>query len=261
MYLHFSFDDVYHNIKDLSKHAAEYRSVFDNPFFGWMKSMHDTYGSVFSLYTFNQMSTDPDYDITCFPDCFAQELALHSHWLKFGFHAKDDQKKYDTDEPEQIREDYQKFLNAILHATGNHIDSIDRVPRLGFCKGTRENVLAIRDTEYGIQGLLGADDNRLLYYLGQEETSAFIEKGEFHADQLLFLRSQTRMEAVTSLEALQQQIASYTGPGIIEVFSHEACWYYPGSHVEGFNVRQLCEAVIQWAHGAGYQFEFAQNIY
>lgn len=260
MYLHFSFDDVWINIKDLADHTAEYHSVFDNAFFGWMQKLHQTYGAVFSLYTFNRFSTVPDYHISCFPTCFAEELASHSDWLKFGFHAIDDQKKYGTDEPEQITADYLEFLDALLKGTNQHEESIDRIPRLGFCQGTRTNVLALRDLPLGIKGLLAADDSRLLYYFGDSETTEVIQKGEFRYDNLLFLRSQTRMESITCLKKTLTQIQSYTEPRIIELFSHESCWYHTERNTDGYNVRELAEYLIKWAYEAGYQFGFAQDL-
>ena len=105
-YIHFSFDDVYACLKDITEHADQYQSVFNNEKLGWMKRMHDTYGAVFSLYTFNYFSGDSEYDISNLPNCYATELIENASWLKFGFHAKDDPKKYTEDEPESIKKDY-----------------------------------------------------------------------------------------------------------------------------------------------------------
>ena len=130
-YIHFSFDDVYECLSDITLHTGEYQSVFENQLFAWLKRMHDRYGAVFSLYTFNHSSKEPSYDISNLPDCYAKEFAENASWLKFGFHAEDDLTKYTEDEPEQILKDYQKFLAAILHATGQTPTNIDRIVRLG----------------------------------------------------------------------------------------------------------------------------------
>ncbi len=105
--------------------------------------MHDTYGAVFSLYTFNYFSEMPEYDISDLPSRYAQELAEHADWLKFGFHAKDDKKKYIVDEPEAVKADYAKFLETFMGATNCNVSSIDRVVRLGFCAGTGTNIQAL----------------------------------------------------------------------------------------------------------------------
>lgn len=261
-YVHFSFDDVYQCIQDITEHEGVYASVFENEFFAWMKQMHDTYGAVFSLYTFNYFSDKPEYDISDIPAQYAAELADNAHWLKFGFHASDDKKKYLIDETEQIKQDYNKFLEAVLKATGGYEDSIDRVIRMGFCAGTRANMQALKQCENGVQGFLTADNDpkRLSYYFGDKETAEVNKVGEYWDEGLLFLRSVLRMELVTSVEEVVKVIRSLTEPKVLELFSHEYCWYRD-SQVEGYSIRKLCEWFIKWAHEQGYGFDFAQNQY
>lgn len=259
-YFHLSFDDVYACLQDITLHAEEYGSVFENPFFAWMKRMHETYGAVFSLYTFNSFSKMPEYHISNVPARYGKELAEQSRWLKFGFHAKDDLKKYDKDEPEAIRADYDTFLSAILPATGNCHDVIDRIPRLGFCLGTRENIRAIKEMELGILGLLAADDDRLLYYFGEEETQELIERGDIVLDELLFLRSQVRFEYLDSFENMKETILGYKDAKVIEIFSHEVQWNR-NSKIEGYTILEAFEEMIRWACENGYGFDFAQNVY
>lgn len=66
-YVHFSFDDVYQCLKDIIDHVGSYHSIFENDMFAWMKEMHDKYGAVFSLYTFNECTEQPEYDISDLP--------------------------------------------------------------------------------------------------------------------------------------------------------------------------------------------------
>ncbi|MBR3762316.1 MAG: hypothetical protein IKK59_06195 [Lachnospiraceae bacterium] len=259
-YIHFSFDDVYECLKDITEQAGVYRSIFENDFFAWLKRMHETYGVVFSLYTFNYFSKDPNYDISNLPNNYADELATNSDWLKFGFHSKDDLKKYTEDEPENIKADYQKFLDAIMHATNQNEHSIDRVVRLGFCAGSRENILALRDLKNGIRGLLAADDGRLLYYFGEDETKSLIEHGELRNEEIIYLRSQTRIEYLNSIEEILKSVCSYTDPKVIELFSHEIFWNL-NSKMEGYSIRQICEYIIKWASENNYSFGFAQDLY
>ncbi len=259
-FIHLSFDDVYECLKDITEQAGIYRSIFENDFFAWMQRMHETYGVVFSLYTFNYFSKDPNYDISNLPNNYVDELVTNSNWLKFGFHAKDDLKKYKEDEPENLKADYRKFLDAVMYATGQNEKSIDRIIRLGFCAGTRNNILALKSMDMGIKGLLAADDDRMVYYFGEKETRQIIEKGEFWSEELLYLRSQTRMEYVSNIEEIITQISGYTAPRVIELFTHEVQWNQQ-SGVEGYSILQLYEALIKWAYEKGYDFGFAQDLY
>ena len=214
------------------------------------------------MYTFNYFGEQPEYDVSDLPDCYAKELAACADWLKFGFHAGDDKKKYNVDEPEQVKADYEKFLEAIMHATNHNPDCLDRVVRLGFFAGTEANVLALRDCEKGILGLLTADNDnkRLSYYFGEEKTAWVNRIGEFWEHGVLFLRSQLRMELVENVDALMEKMREYTEPKVIELFTHESCWCRK-SRVEGFSVRQLCEELIRRSFEAGYGFGFAQELY
>lgn len=259
-YIHFSFDDVWECLHDLTINAGRYQSVFENPFFAWLKKMHDKYGAVFSLYTFNYFSKEPSYDISNLPNCYTEEFSNNAHWLKFGFHAKDDPKKYAEDETEGIKADYEKFLAAISQATNGHEESIDKIVRLGWFAGTRNNVLALRDTDQGIKGLLSADDDRLPYYFNEKETDEVKQTGEMWKDDLLILRSQSRMESLWSIESLLEKIKVYSEPKVIELFSHECC-FERSSRVEGYTMPELYEYVIKWAYEKGYGFGFAQEIY
>lgn len=262
-YIHFSFDDVYRALKDVTDHASIYESIFDSALFGWLKRMHDLYGAVFSLYTFNYYSKDLEYDISNLPSKYAEELKANAERLKFGFHARDDKKKYNSDEPATIKADYEKFCNAIMQATKGNDSSIDRVVRLGFFSGTRGNVRALQECEKGILGLLTADNDnkRLSYYLEEDRTALLNQKGELWEEQrLLFLKSQLRMELVESLENLLTEIVAYKQPRVLELFSHESCWYRE-SKVNGYSIPELIEVLLKWAFEQGYGFDFAQNQY
>lgn len=58
-YMHVSFDDVYSCLQEITKN--QYASVFEHPFFGDLKAMHDQYGAVFTLNCF--VKGDDGYDI------------------------------------------------------------------------------------------------------------------------------------------------------------------------------------------------------
>lgn len=263
-YIHISFDDVYACIKDITDCADTYDSIFQNDFFAWLREMNRTYGAVFTLYTFNYDNHVPDYDISNLPDKYAPELKENANWLKFALHAKDNLKKYDGDEIEDIKADYEKFTEAILRASGGCAECIDRVNRLGFFAGSKANVEALQTCEYGLLGLLTADNSeeRISYYFDAELTKELNRAGEYRDAEngLLFLRSQLRLENVTDMKAQFAKIQSYTVPKVIEIFTHEQC-VYGASPVEGYTVQEVLEEYIKWAKAKGYGFDFAMNQY
>lgn len=262
-YIHISFDDVYNCISDISSH--NYSSVFDNSFLGDLKHFHDTYGAVFTLNCFNTYSKQPDYDISNMPDTYIEELSENSDWLKFSFHSEDENANYGSSEntslgtamgdcEETIKASYNKFTSAILNATGT-ANSIDRVARLGFFGGTENNVKALMECEYGITGLLAADDTRISYYLNDTDNNYLLKNYEYYDknNDIKMFKSQVRLENVRDNKINAQfSLISSIDSNMIEIFTHE----------QNYNnsVKARLEEYLKWAKNKNYGFAYAQDI-
>lgn len=262
-YIHISFDDVYNCISDISSH--NYSSVFDNSFLGDLKHFHDTYGAVFTLNCFNTCSKQPDYDISNMPDTYMEEFSENSDWLKFSFHSEDENANYGSLEntslgtatgncEEKIKASYNKFTSAILNATGT-ANSIDRVARLGFFGGTENNVKALMECEYGITGLLAADDTRISYYLNDTDNNYLLKNYEYYDknNDIKMFKSQVRLENVRDNKINEQfSLISSIDSNMIEIFTHE----------QNYNnsVKARLEEYLKWAKNKNYGFAYAQDI-
>lgn len=262
-YIHISFDDVYNCISDISSH--NYSSVFDNSFLGDLKHFHDTYGAVFTLNCFNTYSKQPDYDISNMPDTYIEELSENSDWLKFSFHSEDENANYGSSEntslgmatgdcEEKIKASYNKFTSAILNATGT-ANSIDRVARLGFFGGTENNVKSLMECEYGITGLLAADDTRISYYLNDTDNNYLLKNYEYYDknNDIKMFKSQVRLENVRDNKINAQfSLISSIDSNMIEIFTHE----------QNYNnsVKARLEEYLKWAKNKNYGFAYAQDI-
>ena len=189
--VHFYCDYTYACLYDLILNGANYTSVFENTFFSSLKKCHQETGACFTLMTFNTHTEVPGYDISNVPSKFQAEFQENKHWLRFAFHAEDDVTAYAT--ASGIEESYSKFVNAIYALTGDY-DCIDRITRLGFFSGSLNNVLKIKNAEYGIIGLLAADDTRTSYYLSKENSETVRLKGRFCDldNKLLFFKTLNR---------------------------------------------------------------------
>lgn len=75
-YFHLSFDDTMNSLKNLTS-SAPYKSVFEEPFFAYLKGLHEKYGAKFSLYTYLNI-------LEGVTDKYQSELGAASDWLKFG---------------------------------------------------------------------------------------------------------------------------------------------------------------------------------
>lgn len=90
--IHFSVDDVITSFENLTKNESKYKSVFDEPFFKYIKSLHDEFGAKISLYCFYEKDGFSLADCT---NKFADDFSSSSNWLKFGFHALSSSYKFD----------------------------------------------------------------------------------------------------------------------------------------------------------------------
>ena len=247
---HYSVDDTYAVLKDLTTNASTYASIFDNATLAEMLSIHNATGMCITLNTFNTYSQDQEYSISNVPEkeAFKTEFQANKGWLKFAFHAADDNANYDT--ASGISSAYDTFVSAIYKLTGDY-DCIDRITRLGFFGGTLDNVKAIKDKTYGIIGLLCADEtSRKSYYLSSKQNDIVQQKGMCidPSNELIFIKTITRNLGTQAQNEVSNNICYQK---YVEFFSHE----YDTSWLT--NCRTMC----QWAATNGYIFAFPSLIF
>ena len=256
-YLHFSIDDCYQILKDLADNQSSYSSCFDNPILGYLKELHDEYGSVFSLYIFYTNYSET-WNLSSMPTKFKEEFREHSDWLKFGFHAKKGGDRYDNSKtPQETKEDYDNVANAIRDfASGN---ALDTVIRTGYYSGSLENLRAMRDTDGGAQGFLSSDDSRVAdMYLNAEQRESLRYCDDMYDNQenLYFIRTDLRMESydnpVAELESRKENVNYLGQHEVLTIFTHEPD-LLDNSQQE--NMKDL----MSWAVKEGYIFDFPMN--
>lgn len=247
---HYSVDDVYEIIKDLTDNALTYSSIFDNQDLAELKDIHDETGLCITLNTFNTISSVPSYSIANVPNkaAYQSDFQANKDWLKFAFHAEDDNSNYDTSSG--ISTAYDTFVAAIYTLTGDY-ECIDRFTRLGYFGGTSQNCETIRNKTYGITGLLAADDTqRDSYYLNSAQNATVQGKGllldPYH--KLVFIKTITRggyatMEAEIEANPVYQKY--------IECFSHESEATWTGT----------CRTIAEYLRDNGYTFAFPSLLF
>lgn len=204
--LHMSFDDTIYAFQDLTTNASTYTTIFDSPFFGALKTMHDTYGAVFSCYCYYNEYTDETKGTLVFSlaDCttdFAEDFAANADWLRFGFHTIDLYTNYAAASAETALGDYETTINRLIAITGS-IDCIDTCVRLHNYSGSAEVCVALRDAVCGVTGLLSGEQSDILsqgyYFSSALDAIASIVgiKGRyFDAEtQLFFFPTNTRLD-------------------------------------------------------------------
>lgn len=246
--VHFSCDDTYACLYDLIQNGETYTSIFENSFFNSLKTCHEATGACFTLNTFNTETTVPDYDISNVPSKFQSEFQENKSWLRFAFHAENETTQYAS--ATGALEAYNKFVSAIYQLTGDY-ECIDRITRLGFFSGTLENVLLMKNADYGIIGLLAADDTRTSYYLTKAESEIARLKGKYYdlENELIHIKTLNRSNATALAELQANPMYRKTA----EFFWHE--------YEDATSVRPWVTTMANYCNENGYIHGFPMDLY
>lgn len=268
-YVHLSFDDVGYCILNLANNS--FNSLWDEPFFGMMKNLHDTYGAVFSLYLWDVAN------LANVPNTYKAEFIEASSWLKLGYHATLEG-SLETTTAQQAKEGYDAFITNVFAKCGG-VHSVDRIPRLNYFKGNLNALQALRDCDCGCIGFLNADDSRSAYYLTQDELT-YLRSHSLWSDRtngLQFISTVMRLDWFVNGFSSEYQyntpvrsnpydelVYRYSQPAMADiysnliVFTHE--WQtYSSSYALNSAMVDRIEQVCKFANDYNYDFDFPQN--
>ena len=254
--IHISFDDVTACLSNLSSNT--YLTLFEEPFFGWLKRLNTTYGARFSLYVYNLET------LASVPETYRQEFFDSRHWLKFGLHSKTSGYNYASGTYDGAQSDWNTLVENVVRITGSY-QSLDRIPRLHNFAGNLESVLGMRDADCGALGFLGADDSRVSYHLTDEQNQSLISQSVYNdtENDLIIFRTNYRGERLGSSEGMYDKMeAFYANPTYADCFSpfvwftHEP-YVYKKSELSEYaeNVEDVC----RFAYDYGIPFVYPQN--
>lgn len=274
-YMHISFDDVSHSLIRLKNES--YTSIYDEPFFAWLKTLHDTYGAKFSIYTY--VST-----LQQVPDTFKEDFATAKDWLKIGLHAKDAGSSYVGSDYETGKDVWNQFAENVLRITGTY-DSIDRMPKLENLVGTLEILKGMRDADldseykYGAIGFLVDNADSNAYYL-DAETWNTLRTNDFYIDGISAEPISSDDEATTgfvfvstdiilgNLDAdpvkRQEQYVAATSLHSCLAFMHEGQFYNENGFIDDTEgntelLKRQVEELCQFANSNGIKFNYPQT--
>lgn len=272
-YMHISFDDVSHSLLRLKNES--YTSIYDEPFFAWLKTLHDTYGAKFSIYTY--LNTLKEV-----PDTFKEDFAEAKDWLKIGLHAEDAESSYVGSDYETGKVVWNRFAENVLRITGTY-DSIDRMPKLENSAGTLEILQGMRDADldseykYGAIGFLV--DNANAYYL-DTETWNTLRTNDFYIDGISAEPISSNGEATTGFVFVstdivfgsldvepvkrQEQYVAATSLHSCLAFMHEGQFYNENGFIDDAEgntelLKSQVEELCQFANSNGIKFNYPQT--
>lgn len=252
-YMHMSIDDVNSILRDIHDNRATYTSIFDNANLAFLKSMHEKYGIVVSLYLFKSTSS---FDISNMTSKYRDEFADNAHWLKLGFHSRESGVNYNETDSATLIADYTSVVNAIYtFAVPANLDVIPRFENFGVSLANQKALLA---SGQPFEGTYGADDSRDLNAGLTGNALTLIQNTDYYFDpklQLYYPRSETRMDSATSesivsqLNILSRNVANNR---VFGMFWHQGAELRAGQ-------RAAIESAAKWAVDHQIRFDFPQN--
>ncbi|MDP4132495.1 MAG: hypothetical protein Q8882_00600 [Bacillota bacterium] len=251
--IHFSVDDTIGIFEDITKNKS-YESIFNNPLLRSFYNLHEEYGLKLSLYCFYE-NGNKTFNLSMCTDRFSEEFNKNSGWLKLGFHGKNENSKYAKDMFGTLKRDYSLVTDELIRISS--IDCIDTCPRLSYCTGDEEGIVALKNHVPGIEGLLCADDTRLEYYLPADKNEELIRTGKYKDEKngLTFFLSEKRFELMPDLDeylASKDFKSKITDNRHFEFFSHEYCF---SKSPIGLQLTTLCK----YAKTNGLEFSFPKE--
>ena len=140
-------------------------------------------------------------------------------------------------------------------------ECIDLVPRLGFFGGSLDQVKQITydNVDYGIKGLLCADDTRLSYYLDKRKNDCVNNNSIWYDlnNKLVCVKTLPRLDSY-SANSIIHEVTAKDIYNNIEVFAHVTT-------SQGITLQEsqktAIEGVLKWANSNGYKNDFLMNVY
>ena len=258
---HVSIDDV-EVFGDLIRHRNDYDSLFQHPFFGYLKELHRKYGIAVTLYTYEYPGND-SLRLEDMPLKFKNDFKEASDWLRIGYHSR----SADFDSlitVDEFRNSYNKVNSAIARfADSTMIASTLRFHYffapdsiLSALRGVGTLLCADRDGGSPSYDLTEPEATRVKAGRGIMKNGVSYRKTDFRIDD--------NIRGVGRLRGLK-------GSDTLVVFAHEwKIWNDPEKAIgrsaagrvkawtsERIN-RELFEMTVGWLDKAGYKFSFLE---
>lgn len=115
----FFIDDHSFFLADLARNKP--RSLFEHFYLAFLKRMHETYGTKFTLNTFYRNDHDPEhFTLSMMPDTWRAEWEENCEWLRLAFHAYSEfpDRPYQNDSGERLGRDMDLIQNEIKRFAG-----------------------------------------------------------------------------------------------------------------------------------------------
>jgi hypothetical protein len=166
----FSLDDNIWFLKDISQNSSRYKSIFQNPYLGFLKEVHDTYGTKIHINIYYQCD---GFNLSQMTDKYKSEWIDNSGWLRLSFHAlqNDPDMPYLNSGYDEVKRDCEQVKEQIRRFAGEEL--MGPVTTLHWGEAKVDGCRALRDSGYkALAGYFNLENEKpvVSYYLNREQT-------------------------------------------------------------------------------------------
>ncbi len=257
-YYRLSIDDCIYCMKDITANRLTYKSVFENPFFGFLKDLHLKYGTKVHLNLFYETE---GFNLSQMTDAFKDEWLSNSDWIKFSIHARSEfpDNPYLRADYFKIRKDCDLINREICRFAGPEL--LNGATTLHWGEVPIDVSRGLRDSGYVIQICDQNVDNDLppcSYYLNADQRRHINKRFVWcdHAEKIVFIKSAIIINT-ESPDHIETCLAGYKvsngiKPMYLDLLNHEQ-YFYPFYRAYQRDYKERVVKCIEWAHANGYR--------
>ncbi len=254
-----SIDDNIWFLKDINANAGKYRSIFENPYLGMLKQVHDAFGTKVHLNLFYQTE---GFNLSQMTDKYRSEWKDNAGWLRLSFHALQEfpDRPYLTAGYDQVKHDCILVKDQIRRFAGEEL--MGPVTTLHWGAANAEGCRALSDQGYkALAGYFNAEGpDTVSYYLNDEKrlhvNNRFIwrdNREEMILSRMALVINTVKLEEIVPyLESLK---SSGHRPPYADLMIHEQ-YFYPSYFNYQPDFRDKIMTAVKWAADKGYKPAF-----
>lgn len=255
-----SIDDAIWFLRDLHANADQYNSIFDTPFLGFMRSLHERYGTKVHINLFYESD---HFNLSQMTAKYKAEWKANSNWLRLSFHAWSEfpDNPYIHASYEKVKKDCSGVMEQIRRFAGEEV--MGPVTTLHWGEVPVEVSRALRDLGYVGQLCDFNVDNNLAptsYYLDVEKRRHMNKRFVWRDNKegISFIKSSIIIDTIKQ-ENVETFLSTYEKesrrPPYVDLLIHEQ-YFYPFYRSYQPNYRQKVEVAVKWAEAQGYSSAF-----
>ena len=260
----FSLDDNIWFLKDINSNSGTYRSIFDNMYLGFLKQVHDTFGTKIHVNIYYQ--TD-GFNLSQMTAKYRSEWKDNADWLHLSFHAlqNDPDRPYITAGYDEVRRDCEMVKEQISRFAGEEV--MGPVTTLHWGAATIDGCRALRDCGYkALAGYFVVEKEKepVSYYLSEDKKLNLSKRIAWKdtSEDIIFSRINIVINSYKLDEIVPYLDAIKNDPhrsAFMEVMIHEQ-YFHPTYVAYQPDFREKVIKTIRWVTDNGYKPAFLNEV-